>query len=105
MGGAGRGGGGCIHDLGERAMTFDNSILTIITFLPFAGALLLLLFARGDNSVRWSALAISLLEFAVSLVLPAHLSAGEAGFRLVIDEQWIASPDIHYHLGMDGISL
>ncbi len=43
--------------------------------------------------------------FSVSLHLPAHFHSGQPGFQYELDTQWIASPNIHYHLGIDGISL
>ena len=86
-------------------MMSDSAILTVITFLPLAGALVLLIFLRGQQSLRWGALIISLVEFVVSLWLPQRFHNGEAGFQFVLDKQWIASPNIHYHLGIDGISI
>src|ERR1051326_7696925 len=69
MGGAGSRRRGRLHDLGGTQMMSDSAILTVITFLPLAGALALLIFLRGQQSLRWGALIISLVEFAVSLWL------------------------------------
>jgi NADH-quinone oxidoreductase subunit M len=80
-------------------------ILTIITFLPLAGAILLTVFPRRDRDIRWFALAISLLTFVLSLHLPAHFGSGKSGFQFEFNRQWIASPNIHYHLGVDGVSM
>ena len=52
---------------------WNDSILTLVTFVPTAGALLLLFFPRRDRDIRLFALVISLLTFVLSLHLPAHL--------------------------------
>lgn len=80
-------------------------ILSFVTFLPLAGALLLVLFPRRDRDIRIFAFVISLLTFVLSLHLPVHFRRGMAGFQFSIDQPWISSPNIHYHMGIDGISL
>jgi NADH-quinone oxidoreductase subunit M len=83
----------------------DQSILTLVTFVPAAGALLLLFFPRRDRDIRLFALIISLLTFILSLHLPAHFVRDQPGFQFERDIPWIPAPNIHYHMGMDGISL
>jgi NADH-quinone oxidoreductase subunit M len=83
----------------------DSSILTLVTFIPLAGALLLLLFPRRDRDIRVFSLVVSLLAFVASLHLPAHLHRLQSGFQFEIDHHWIPTPDIHYHMGVDGISV
>jgi len=80
-------------------------ILTLITFAPLAGALVLALMPRNDRAIKWTALIVSIVAFLLSLHLPAHWTSGQPGFQFGIDSQWIASPNIHYHLGVDGISV
>jgi NADH-quinone oxidoreductase subunit M len=80
-------------------------ILTLVTFLPLAGALLLVLFPRRDRDIRIFALVCSLLTFVLSLHLPAHFHRGEPGFQFLVDHPWISAPNIHYHMGIDGFSL
>ena len=83
----------------------NGSLLTLVTFLPLAGALALALFPRRDDVIRWFALGLSTLTFILSLLLPARFTPGSAGFQFEVDRAWIASPNIHFHLGVDGISL
>ncbi len=83
----------------------DHNILTLVTFAPAAGALLLLFFPRRDRDIRLFALVISLLTFVLSLHLPAHFHREQAGFQFDQNIPWISSPNIHYHMGMDGISM
>jgi NADH-quinone oxidoreductase subunit M len=89
-------------------MSTDNLssiILTLVTFLPLAGALLLVVLPRRDRDIRFFAFGISLLTFVVSLHLPVYFHRAQSGFQYEIDRQWISSPNIHYHMGIDGISL
>jgi NADH-quinone oxidoreductase subunit M len=39
------------------------------------------------------------------LHLPVYFHREQSGFQYEIDKQWIAMPNIHYHMGIDGISL
>ncbi|HTU43304.1 MAG TPA: NADH-quinone oxidoreductase subunit M [Candidatus Aquilonibacter sp.] len=87
-----------VHDL-------DQSILTLVTFFPLAGAFLLMLLPRRDRDIRFIALFFSLATFLLSLHLPVYFHRGQSGFQYQIDRQWISTPNIHYHMGMDGISL
>jgi NADH-quinone oxidoreductase subunit M len=83
----------------------DNSILTLVTFIPLGGAILLIVFPRRDRDIRVFALVVTLLDFVLSLHLPAHLQRALAGFQFETDQLWIANPNIHYHVGVDGISM
>jgi NADH-quinone oxidoreductase subunit M len=83
----------------------DNSMLTLVTFIPLAGALLLLLFPRRDRDIRLFALVVSLLEFVLSLHLPVHFQRGQAAFQYEVNNRWISNPNIHYHMGVDGVAM
>ncbi len=80
-------------------------ILTLVTFVPAAGALFLMFFPRRDSSIRSFALIVSLVDFVLSLHLPIYFDNSKPGFQFNINIPWIASPNIHYHLGVDGVSL
>ena len=101
--------------------SMDRFALTAITFLPAVAAALLMLFPRGqkhedehghahygnDHAFKIAALFASILAFIISLHLPAHFDYHTAGFqpRFNTDLLWIHFPEIHYHLGVDGISM
>ena len=60
---AGSGGGDRLHGLDRHAMNMDNwspIILTLVTFIPLAGALLLMLLPRRDRDIRVFSLVVSL---------------------------------------------
>jgi len=88
-------------------MNTDHSILTLIVLTPLAGALLLALLPDRGKTVQWAALAVTLFTFALTLRLPAHYSytTRPGAFQFEQNVPWIASPSIHYHVGVDGLSI
>jgi len=84
----------------------SSHILTIVTFTPALGALLILLHNRTHvRSIRAFAVTVAVLSFVFSLHLIAHFDSGSAEFQYVVDLPWIPSFGIQYHMGVDGISL
>jgi NADH-quinone oxidoreductase subunit M len=83
----------------------NDSILTLITFVPTAGALVVALLPRRGRVIQAFTLVVTLVTFALSLHLPAHFDESHRGFQFVVDLPWIAHPAIRYHLGIDGLSL
>src|SRR3984885_10000265 len=80
-------------------------ILTLTTFVPAVGAVVVALLPRQGRIIQWFTLAVALLTFGLTLYLPFHYLYGQSGFQFEVDHAWIASPAIRYHLGVDGISL
>jgi NADH-quinone oxidoreductase subunit M len=81
-------------------------LLTVITFTPCVGALLLLLpvFAGRDRAVRLTANIFGLLGFLVSLPLWFLFERGASGFQFIERAPWIPSLGVQYLLGIDGVS-
>jgi NADH-quinone oxidoreductase subunit M len=85
--------------------SIDHSILTWILLLPTFGAVVAaLLPARGKLVQSW-ALLITLATFALTLLLPSHFDYSHTGFQFEVNRLWIVAPPIHYHLGIDGLSM
>jgi NADH-quinone oxidoreductase subunit M len=82
-----------------------DHILTLMTFVPTAGAFVVALLPRNGRIVRWWALLVSAVTFLLTLHLPAHFAYGQQGFQFVEDHAWITSPAIRYHVGVDGLSM
>ena len=83
-------------------------ILSVVTFLPIVGALLIYL-VRGDDeaarrNARWIALWTTLITFAVSVLLVLRFDPNQTDFQFVEKSNWLAA-GISYHMGVDGISL
>jgi len=90
------------------------NILTIVIFLPLVGALALLTLRKGSEKVvRMVALFSSVATFALSLPLffgfdkTKGLYADGLGdlVQFEVNHPWIETLNIHFHLGLDGISL
>ena len=81
-------------------------LLTVLTFLPVAGTLALLLLRDDDHEwIRRLAMATAVVEFALSLLLLRGFDSHVAGYQWEEFHAWIPQPPIHYHLGVDGLSL
>ena len=83
-------------------------ILSVVTFLPVVGALVIYI-SRGDDDAarrnsRWIALWTTLITFAVSLILVWRFDPAQPDFQFVEKAPWLANT-ITYHMGVDGISL
>jgi NADH-quinone oxidoreductase subunit M len=88
-------------------MNIDHTILTVITFVPLAGAVLLALLPDKGKLMQWGALAVTLVTFALTLHLPFHYdyTATAGTFQFEQNHEWITSPAIRYHVGVDGLSM
>ena len=88
-------------------MNIDHTILTLIVLVPLAGALLLAILPNIGRIMQWGALIVTLVTFLLTLHLPFHYSyaAQPGAFQFEQDLPWIASPAIHYHIGVDGLSM
>ena len=84
----------------------QSYLLSILTFLPVAGTLALLLLRDDDHVwIRRLAMTTAVVEFALSLMLLRGFDAHAAGYQWEEFRAWIPQPPIHYHLGVDGLSL
>lgn len=78
-------------------------MLSLITFIPVIGALLVLLLSK--QLARSVALVASLASFVLGLMVLNGFNAAQAGFQYVEAAPWIPQFGISYKLGVDGISL
>jgi len=91
----------------------DFPILSAVTFLPLAGAILILLvqaLTKGqtgqetqDNRVIYAGLIFSLATFVVSVVMFFGFESGTDGYQFVEERSWYSG--IQYKMGIDGMSL
>ncbi|HNR34336.1 MAG TPA: NADH-quinone oxidoreductase subunit M [Candidatus Hydrogenedentes bacterium] len=93
----------------------DKSLLTLITFLPLAGAVVMLLAPNGrPGLIRAIAAATTGIVFLLTLYLwwifdAAAIKTGGAlaayDARTLIEIPWITAYNIYYRLGVDGLSV
>lgn len=87
----------------------DFPILSLVTFLPLVGAVLLTLLKGDEASVssksRMIALAVTTVTFILSLPIMIYFNPATADYQFVEKEIWFETYGISYHMGVDGISL
>jgi len=84
-------------------MTHSFPWLTLLIVLPLAGAVALC-FVK-ENSIRLITLGITAADLLLSLPLWWLFDSSSGGMQFNETAVWIATPPIHYRVGLDGISL
>jgi NADH-quinone oxidoreductase subunit M len=84
----------------------NEQILTIVTFLPTVGALLLL-FLREEmkQAIKVTAFLTSVVTFVFSTYLYFNFQPGTAAMQFAVNKPWIPALGVSYHIGIDGITL
>jgi len=81
-------------------------ILTLITFLPIIGVILVLsIDSKKQELVRITSLLVSIVVFFISLPLYFNFDAHTYDMQFVEKLPWIPSFGINYYVGIDGVSL
>ncbi|MCG7494768.1 NADH-quinone oxidoreductase subunit M [Thalassobius sp. Cn5-15] len=85
-----------------------DSLLSLVTFIPTLGAVILAIFLRGTNkaaqrNAKWVALVTTVVTFLVSLFILAEFDPQNTGFQFVEERDWVLG--LKYRLGVDGISV
>ncbi|MBD9375344.1 NADH-quinone oxidoreductase subunit M [Rhizobium sp. ARZ01] len=78
-------------------------LLSLIVFVPIAGATVLM-FLRNDDAVRWAALAATLLDLALCIAMLAGFDTTTHAMQFVERRPWVPALGITFSLGVDGIS-
>ena len=89
-------------------MDFLLQPLTLLTFFPLVGVLLLVFIPREQkDALRWTALITTLITFVLSLWVLGMFNASDPDLQLVARYNWItvAGWNIQYFLGVDGLSI
>ena len=75
-------------------MNIDHTILTVIIFVPLAGAVLLALLPDKGKLMQWGALAVTLITFVLTLHLPIRYDYSTASGTFQFDQNlsWIDVP-------------
>lgn len=82
-------------------------LLSLAIWTPIFFGVVLLALGRDDqaHAVRWIALVGALAGLAVTLPLYTGFEIGSAAMQFTEKALWIDRFNVHYHLGVDGISL
>ncbi|HEY4720465.1 MAG TPA: NADH-quinone oxidoreductase subunit M, partial [Anaerolineae bacterium] len=83
-------------------------LISIVTFLPLAGALIILFLRREEeNNIKQTAMATAVLTFIVSLLFVVRIGPvggfdlATAGFQYGEKVAWIPAFGINYEVGID----
>ncbi|WP_368183930.1 NADH-quinone oxidoreductase subunit M [Aestuariibius sp. HNIBRBA575] len=85
-----------------------GNLLSLTTFFPLLGAVILALFLRGEDeaaqrNAKWVALATTAATFVISLFILFQFDASDTGFQMVEERDWLLG--MQYKMGVDGISI
>ena len=83
-------------------------LLSLTIFLPFLGALVILLIKEDKNSlnnIKKVALWTSIGVFLLSLLIWLQFDSKNAGYQFEEKFRWFNDFNFYYHIGIDGISL
>ncbi|MEA3303688.1 MAG: NADH-quinone oxidoreductase subunit M [Pseudomonadota bacterium] len=86
------------------SMAAGLPLLSLLILILPAGAGLIWLFADA-RMARWVALLTAIAGLLISIAVVAGFDAAAPGFQFVEKRVWIPTLNIHYTLGVDGISL
>ena len=85
-----------------------DNLLSIVTFLPLFGAIVLMFFLRGDDEMavknaKLLALFATGATFIASLFILQQFDSSNTGFQMVEEAAWLGG--LTYKMGVDGISI
>jgi len=89
-------------------MNFFLHPLTLVTFFPLVGILVLLfLNSEQKNVIRWTALIASLITFGISVAVLAQFNSADPDLQMEINIPWIqvGGWNIAFQMGVDGLSI
>jgi NADH-quinone oxidoreductase subunit M len=87
---------------------FGVGLLSLAIWVPIVAGVLILMTGGDDKSAdgqRTLALLGSVLGFVVTLPLWTGFDTATAAMQFVEVAQWVPAFNIHYRLGVDGISM
>ncbi|MGH3668673.1 MAG: complex I subunit 4 family protein, partial [Acidimicrobiia bacterium] len=88
---------------------FETWALTLIVFLPLAGALLIGIIPKtNETALKGTGLLVALAAFVVSIGVITQFDFSGLPYntyQFEVDVPWIGAINANYHLGVDGISL
>ncbi len=84
----------------------DKWILSLITFIPLIGGLAILLIPKDKHlAIKLTALLFSLPPLVLSIIMWAGYYHSGGGMKYVVKIPWIQLLNVHYYMGVDGISV
>ncbi|HDL04299.1 MAG TPA: NADH-quinone oxidoreductase subunit M [candidate division Zixibacteria bacterium] len=84
----------------------ENQILTLVTFFPLMGIILLLFVPKTrHDTIKAVSFIVAFINLLWSIWMYAMFDPVASGMQFEVNIPWVSGFGIHYHLGIDGISL
>ena len=81
-------------------------LLTAMIFIPLIGMIIVLLLPReNENQIKWVTLGVTILPLLLAAYLFIGYDRADSGMQFEYDTVWISAFNIHYHVGVDGLSV
>lgn len=90
-----------------EVLSDHNWVLTVGTFLPLVGVLIMLFIPKADEALSKAvAIGTAAATLAVGVFTLAQFNYDKAGeMQFVAEAEWISVIKSSYYIGLDGISL
>src|SRR5437899_4400381 len=82
-----------------------DNVLSYMTFIPLAGAALVLGLPNNAKLIRWVSAAATVPPLLMAIWLFANFDRNKVGFQFTEKYQWIPAYNISYYMGVDGLSI
>ncbi|HJZ13594.1 MAG TPA: proton-conducting transporter membrane subunit, partial [Acidobacteriota bacterium] len=91
----------------EFSNVWNFPVLSVLLYLPLAGAVFLIFFISKEKSnlIRWFANIVAFLDMLISLAMVPYFDSSKLTMQFSERFVWIPSLGIQYLLGVDGISF
>jgi len=81
-------------------------LLTLMIFVPLVGMIVVLFLPReADENIKRLTLAITLIPLILGVILLVQYDQTNSGVQNAVNVVWIEAFNIHYHVGIDGLSI
>ena len=82
-----------------------NNVLSYMTFIPVAGAAIVLALPNNAKLIRWVSALATVPPLLMAIWLFKNFDRAVPGFQFVEDYAWIPAYNISYTMGVDGLSI
>src|SRR5215510_13640794 len=82
-----------------------DNVLTYMTFIPLAGAAVVLALPNNAKLIRWVSAAATVPPLLMAIWLFKNFDRTKPGFQYLDEYRWIPAFDIKYIMGVDGLSI
>jgi len=84
----------------------QNSLLTYLILIPLIGSILVLFIKKEQvNLIKYFAVGLSTIAFLLSIIIYFQFDSNNPEFQFINKLEWIKGLNIHYYVGVDGMSL